>query len=488
MTTSLSSNRTFQSEYSLAKRLAAGAFGTTYTAVEKASGRQVVVKQPHDASDVTDFDKVVAKQSPYIVRVFEIFSDDRETFVVMEFCAGGNLFNAVWTLYKKEGYVDKTWCAKIFRQVLQGLHYIQEQFKESHNDIKPENILLERPPEGSADAPRTMLADFGCASGRWERAVRGDPRYLAPEIWSSTYDYDGLTGVAPVASDAWSSGVTLFEILSGLLPFINHPNVSGWQNFCEAKNGKLLERFQKKQQQIASGQVLEADCSIIKDPKAQDLLRRCLQVRIEKRITIKEALNHQWILQAQRKGAPKVEDRLDNSAVLAHAKVASENELRGVLLLMISSQLQGTHIDYYQKIWEKYDTNNDGVLNLTEFKKMNRELRVEQKGIKTSESQAQELFNTIDVDRSGTIDFNEFVAFMFDPSRLQKDVFRMYFASAFSHLKSPNNMVKKSDFFALFGEHDRNAVNALFEEIQHDARGDIQWHALEAYVQRLCSY
>lgn len=279
--------RTFRQEYKIEYRLAAGAFGVTYVATEICSGRRVVVKQPKDAKDTSDFERTVDKTSPYIVRTFEIFTDRAETFVVMEFCAGGNLFNAVWELYQKEGFVDKVWCARVFKQVLQGLHYLHEQFRESHNDVKPENILLEHVPSGSRDAPRTMIADFGCASGNPHKAASGDPRYLAPEILKaarraangdrSAWDMD-----FPMGADTWSAGVTLFEILTGVLPFINQPNVSGWANFAKAQGGALEQNLRRKQHLMITGQLEEADCSRLKDKKASDLVRNMLQVDPDK--------------------------------------------------------------------------------------------------------------------------------------------------------------------------------------------------------------
>ena len=51
--------------------------------------------------------------------------------------------------------------------------YIHDEFKCSHNDIKPENILLARKPASPEDVPRAMIADFGCMTTLSEAAVAG---------------------------------------------------------------------------------------------------------------------------------------------------------------------------------------------------------------------------------------------------------------------------------------------------------------------------
>merc|ERR1740138_283994 len=123
------------------------------------------------------------------------------------------------------------------QQVMTGVQYIHSEFKECHNDIKPENVLLDRKPRDVNDVPRFMIADFGCASG-FGAAANGDPRYNAPELW--------MGQSVSYKSDVWALGVMSYELLSGgFLVFTGEKNISGWGAFSSYGGGILVQRLQQ---------------------------------------------------------------------------------------------------------------------------------------------------------------------------------------------------------------------------------------------------
>lgn len=97
--------------------------------------------------------------------------------------------------------------AKITVQVLQGLAYMHAR-SIYHRDIKPENVIY-NPATGAV-----KIIDFGfaCISKDKLRVFCGTPSYMSPEIVSKR-EYDGA------ASDVWASGVMLFAMLTGSVPF-----------------------------------------------------------------------------------------------------------------------------------------------------------------------------------------------------------------------------------------------------------------------------
>jgi MAP/microtubule affinity-regulating kinase len=94
----------------------------------------------------------------------------------------------------------------------------------------------------------------------------GTPAYIAPEILLNK-GYDGF-GV-----DVWSSGIVLYTMLSGMVPFKAN-NLNDLQNNIITGNFKDIHGISK-------------DCN--------DLLHKLLQINPKKRISIDEALNHPWI-------------------------------------------------------------------------------------------------------------------------------------------------------------------------------------------------
>lgn len=467
----------FHQEYSLQRQLAAGAYGVTYLATENTSGRTVVVKKPNDVQDVSDFDQLRGKSSPYVVRTFEIFSDGWETYVVMEYCAGGNLFSTVWDLFDREGHVSVAWCAGIFKQVFSGLHYLHEQFQQSHNDLKPENILLEHKPASNLEVPRTMIGDFGCAARVGANNVTvGDPRYRAPETYT--------TVIFTQISDAWSCGITLYEVLTGLLPFVNHRNISGWKAFQAHDGGRLVQQLLAELNRMTAGEILEADCSAITEPYARELTRQLLQVKPERRIPVRDAMKSPWFSKSQ---LTEAAERLNPQVCRAHVEKAMGLKLREVLLMLVASKLQGEHLTFYQRAWEQWDENHDGVMDRSEFRRLWTSLEFpggRKSGIGGMNS--DEIFDSVDVDGNGTLDFEEFVAFMFDPKRLTRDVMIMYFRSAFMSLCGASGTVDRQGLEDLFSQDARPLVAKLFEEIDTDKSGSIDFDEFCNYVLRLC--
>jgi len=319
------STMTFADLYLIQDVIARGGFGTTYKATEKKSGRVVVVKKPDNVADHTDFKELMDKTHPHVVRVFDFFTDNDETHIVMEYCAGGDLYAAFWKLTDKEGKLSNSWCAQLFRQILEGVVYLHNQFKQSHNDIKPENILLDREPQDANDVPRAMIGDFGCVATYGE-GKGGDPRYCAIEV---------LSGEDPNATcDVWALGVTLHELLTGELLFVDHHNISGWTAFTEAKGGKLFTKLQTAWDDMREGRMKFAACAKIKDKEARGLCQQFLQVDPKKRINLQASLQHKWF---QLPGQEEV--HLNPEICQAHAKSAKNFKLRSVLHIICGKQV-----------------------------------------------------------------------------------------------------------------------------------------------------
>ncbi|MBI5369267.1 MAG: serine/threonine-protein kinase PknK, partial [Planctomycetes bacterium] len=153
-----------------------------------------------------EFSLLTQLRHPHLAEVYD-FGNDPATerfFFTCEYVEGGDLFEATRGLPLPE-------IAELFAQLCRALDYIHAKGL-IHYDIKPSNILVHRP--APAAPPVAKLLDFGLAGeerGVGEFRVRGTVHYMAPEIVRA--------GRADRRADLYSLGVTLYQVITGELPF-----------------------------------------------------------------------------------------------------------------------------------------------------------------------------------------------------------------------------------------------------------------------------
>jgi len=142
---------------------------------------------------------------PNIVPVYDFFEEDDGWFLVMEYIEGETLQQ----LINRVGLVPPNRGLKIFKGILSATAHAHSK-NIVHRDIKPSNVMVT-----SKDEAQVM--DFGIAKQEGSRGFTqtgglvGSFHYMAPELFKGQ--------PASKQSDVWSLGVTLFEILTGHLPF-----------------------------------------------------------------------------------------------------------------------------------------------------------------------------------------------------------------------------------------------------------------------------
>ena len=132
-----------------------------------------------------------------------MISTPTDIIFVLEY-AGGELFNYIVA----NGRMPEPRARKFFQQIISGIEY-SHRLKIVHRDLKPENVLLD-------DDLNVKIADFGLSNeisdGDFLTTSCGSPNYAAPEV------IRGGVYAGPEI-DVWSSGVILFVMLCGRLPF-----------------------------------------------------------------------------------------------------------------------------------------------------------------------------------------------------------------------------------------------------------------------------
>ncbi|KAK4410279.1 Serine/threonine-protein kinase SAPK7 [Sesamum angolense] len=143
---------------------------------------------------------------PNIIRFKEVVLTPTHLAIVMEYAAGGELFDRICTA----GRFSENEARYFFQQLISGVSYCHSM-QICHRDLKLENTLLDGSP-----APRLKICDFGYSKSSVlhsrPKSTVGTPAYIAPEVLSRR-EYDGKL------ADVWSCGVTLYVMLVGAYPF-----------------------------------------------------------------------------------------------------------------------------------------------------------------------------------------------------------------------------------------------------------------------------
>ncbi len=200
--------------YRVLKKLGEGGMGTVYLARDLSLEREVALKviSPELARNPRLMARfrveaiAQAKLNHSNITVIHSFDQEKESYyIVMEFVDGKTLKNVI----KEEGTIPVDRALKIFSQVLEGIAYAHSR-GVVHRDIKPSNIFLTKD-------QRVKIGDFGIAKVKGIEGLTkmgaslGSPLYSSPEqlLGKKT---DGRT-------DVYSLGITLYEMLTGKLPF-----------------------------------------------------------------------------------------------------------------------------------------------------------------------------------------------------------------------------------------------------------------------------
>jgi hypothetical protein len=210
--------------YRLLERLGAGGFGVVWSAHDELLHREVAVKRiwlgagggPIDSERASREALATARLShPAIVALYEACAHEDAFYLISELVDGDTLAR----LIDEDTLADEE-VLEIGLALVGGLSHAHAR-GVIHRDIKPQNVLVPRPPADSQPAPQTLLAaakltDFGGASLAGEDAltatgdVLGTLAYMAPE------QSEGRE--VGVAADLYSLALVIYEALSGVNP------------------------------------------------------------------------------------------------------------------------------------------------------------------------------------------------------------------------------------------------------------------------------
>lgn len=198
--------------YEIADRIGAGGMSDVYKAMDHKLNRYVAVKvlKPEFCSDKTFVQKFrVEAQSaaglahPNVVNIFDVGEENGIYYIVMELVEGITLKKYI----EKKGRIPYKEAVSIAIQVAKGIEAAHSHHIV-HRDIKPQNIMISR--EG-----KVKVTDFGIAKAASSTTITstamGSVHYISPE--------QARGGYTDERTDIYSFGITLYEMLTGTVPF-----------------------------------------------------------------------------------------------------------------------------------------------------------------------------------------------------------------------------------------------------------------------------
>ena len=222
---------------------------------------------------------------PNIIKTYKISETPKKYYIIMEYCEGGELFDYI---VEKER-LDEFESSIFFYQLINALDYIHSK-GVAHRDLKPENLLL-------SQNKNIKIIDFGL-SNFFETGIGGlatpcgSPSYASPEIIKGEI-YDGFK------IDVWASGIILFAMLCGYLPFDDDEEEEKEEShdkryFSQSNTNNKEEKSEDNEvlfQKILEGKIEFPD--YLSDV-AIDLIKKMLVVEPEDRIELDEIKKHKF--------------------------------------------------------------------------------------------------------------------------------------------------------------------------------------------------
>ncbi|KAJ0921049.1 putative protein kinase CAMK-CDPK family [Helianthus annuus] len=400
--------------YTLGKELGRGQFGVTYLCTENSTAHSYACKSilkrklssNNDKEDVKREIQLMQHLSgqPNIVEFKGAYEDRQSVHLVMELCAGGELFDRIIA----QGHYTEKAAAAICRQIVNVVH-VCHFMGVMHRDLKPENFLLSTKDENAM----LKATDFGLSvfieEGKVHRDIVGSAYYVAPEVLRRSYGKE---------IDIWSAGVMLYILLTGVPPFYAETEKGIFDAILVGKHPWLKEGGEALDKPIDS-----AVLSRMKQFRAMNKFKK-LALKV-----IAESMSEEEIKGLK---ATFVNMDTDKSGSITYeelktglARLGSKLSEAEVKQLMEAADVDGNGtIDYIEfitatmhrhrlerdehlyKAFCHFDTDNSGYITMEEL-----ETAMKEYGM-GDEATVKDIISEVDTDNDGKINYEEFCNMM----------------------------------------------------------------------------
>jgi serine/threonine-protein kinase len=259
-------------KYKILQTIGSGGFGTVYLAEDTWIDKKVALKVPH--RQITDFGELLREprllatlSHPNIVGIVTAEKQENVFFIVMEYVPGETLESII----TREGALDVPVALDYACQICNAVDHAHRH-GILHRDLRPSNVIV----TGNGLA---KVADFGTSRfleiAAHGTTVIGSPPYMAPEQFQ---------GKSVFASDVYSIGITMFQMLTGDLPYAP-PSPSDLDRLVRGELQRSLRSVNPRVPRVLNDVVMKAMAPDIaaRYQRASELLDDILAFRGAKR-------------------------------------------------------------------------------------------------------------------------------------------------------------------------------------------------------------
>ena len=326
-------------EYEINRILGKGTFSKVILGINRISKEKVAIKiinkqfilNKSNSSHIRREIYILKKTShPNIIKVHDIKEDSKNYYIIMEYCKYGELFQQIIN----SKHFDSNTASFYFFQLINGLNYLHNN-RIFHRDLKPENLLI-------GENNLLKIIDFGLSNispdNEFLNTPCGSPSYAPPEMIEGN-KYDGEL------ADIWSSGIVLYVMLSGNLPFDGKNN-----NDLFSKILKCKVHYPKNM-----------------DKTAVDLLKNLLVANPNKRFNLEKIKNHSFYLKGKKIFEEKYPELIDKIENANNINIGTKNSfIKNLEELEKSNKLDNDTIndidESYDKKYKAYENQKEKII------------------------------------------------------------------------------------------------------------------------------
>ena len=430
-----------EKSYEFIKELGKGSYGQVFRCQNKINGNVYACKKmskkkiKNKDQFKTEINLLRATDHPNIIKLYEIYEDNKYIYLIMEECSGGEFFDSLAKRAKEKKMYTEKECAKIFKQILEAVNYLHAH-GVCHRDLKPENILF----SNVADDSCLKLIDFGLS-----KVIEGDKNlkgavgttfYMAPEV---------ITGNYNEKCDIWACGVILYIMLCGKPPFYSQNEEELKKNICSMKYTFDYPEFKKVSQD------------------AIDLIKKIL-VPPEKRLSAAEILQTPWI----KENAPHATGENLKQNWEHIEKYSKLNLVQKSIINFTAFHLTSKETKEFVELFKSLDENSDGVLSIEEIKK-----GVEQSKFGAKGDNIVKIFEEMDIDKNGLINYTEFISALMDYDKIKENQILACFNSYDTDESGKISFKEFCDMIKPQSEEEKKELKDLYDEFDTDGDGEI---------------